>query len=499
MDNTPQPPIGESRTAGSRPPYGRLKQEGDHALPARPYEGQTYYDQPALKRSHWGHLVSAYFFVGGVAGGAQILSQIADVLGDEDDRAVVRNGRYLALVGSAVSPVLLIADLHRPWRFLNMLRIVRTTSAMSLGAWTLTVFGTLSGATAAAQVLEDRTGHGGFRVLGRVTGIPAALSAAVLATYTGTLLAATSTPLWAAGGRLMPVLFGSSAMSTATAALVLAEHRRHRSASLPKLEQVALAAGAVEAVAAKALDARWRQEQLAGPLDEEPTRTAYRVGFHALGLLAPLAVHGLMALTGRRPRAASTLAATATLAGGYLLRHVMISAGNRSAQRPRDYFRTARLPGDRAVRGIEGGQHSAVSVQQNPGTTSSRPPVAPAAPAPPQQRHSLAADVLSLGQIHQAVLDGLERVLTLPPRELRDELAQSGRLLVRMRDRLIEYLRRDTSSPATPRRREALATINAVLSLISGVEFPAAGVRRDSVAQARDTLRTLRIDDLAIE
>ena len=39
------------------------------------------------------------------------------------DPALVRDARWLAAVGGAVSPALLVSDLGRPERFLNMLRV----------------------------------------------------------------------------------------------------------------------------------------------------------------------------------------------------------------------------------------------------------------------------------------------------------------------------------------------------------------------------------------
>ena len=55
----------------------------------------------------------------------------------------------------------------------------------------------------------------------------------------------------------------------------------------------------------------------------------------ATPLLAPLAVR----LGIRRAPAAT---AVASILGGFLLRHLLLRAGNRSAERPRDYFRFAR-------------------------------------------------------------------------------------------------------------------------------------------------------------
>ena len=71
----------------------------------------TYSGLPAVKRSPYGWLIATSFFVGGLAGAAQVIAQIADLV--SDDRAVVRAGRYLAVFGSLVSPLLLIRDLRK--------------------------------------------------------------------------------------------------------------------------------------------------------------------------------------------------------------------------------------------------------------------------------------------------------------------------------------------------------------------------------------------------
>ena len=42
-----------------------------------------------------------------------------------------------AIAGAMISPILLIMDLGRPARFLNMLRVFKHRSAMSMGAWIL--------------------------------------------------------------------------------------------------------------------------------------------------------------------------------------------------------------------------------------------------------------------------------------------------------------------------------------------------------------------------
>ena len=53
------------------------------------------------------------------------------------NRALARRAWLVALAGVAVSPPLLITDLGRPERFLNMLRVFKVTSPMSVGSWVL--------------------------------------------------------------------------------------------------------------------------------------------------------------------------------------------------------------------------------------------------------------------------------------------------------------------------------------------------------------------------
>jgi formate-dependent nitrite reductase membrane component NrfD len=298
----------------------------------------TYYDQPALKPSTWGWLVSGYMAIAGLAGSAQILATAADLAGGDRYSAMVRNGRYLALVGAAAGAPLLIADLHTPRRFYNMLRIFRSTSPMSIGTYVLLGFSGCSAVLAAAQLRRD-TGIGPafMETAARVLELPAAVLGAAMSTYTGALLGATSTPLWAAASRLIPALFGSSAIASAAAALSLAASRKEAAV----LDRIELLASASELALIWGLH---RQLRING-IETKP----------ALAALLPIAAAPWLrkaapAVTGpsQRPQAAPPPApkgraviAVAVLASAFLLRHAILRAGNRSAQRPRDYFRLA--------------------------------------------------------------------------------------------------------------------------------------------------------------
>lgn len=323
-----------------RAPYGRQTPTVSNSRALVPYEGETYYGQSALKPSHYGPLVASYLFVGGLAGASQMIATVADLCGREEDRPIVRAGRYVALAGALTGPIFLIADLQTPQRWYNMLRIFRPTSAMSIGSWTLTLFGATTALTALAQGLADRSGTPLYRYAARWFGVPAAALGCVVATYTGTLLAATSNPFWARGNRFLPALFGLSATATATAALSLAAHVQQTPLGTHRrLEQLAFIAEGAELLLTAAIEHRWEREKLSTPLHEQPIAKAYRTGYKRAGVVAPLIIHGLRLLTKRRSRGWSIAAAVAALAGGYILRSVILSAGKASASRPEDYFR----------------------------------------------------------------------------------------------------------------------------------------------------------------
>jgi formate-dependent nitrite reductase membrane component NrfD len=284
-------------------------------------------------------LVATYFFVGGLAGAAQLIATVVDLFGARADRGVVRSGRYLALLGSLISPVLLIADLQTPQRWFNMLRIYRGTSPMSIGSWALVLFGTFSGLTGVAQAAGDLLHMRSFERIARVAGIPAAVAGAVLATYTGTLLAATSVPLWSTGYRILPGWFGLSGTVTATAALSLVERSTwSNAATLRRLDRLRLLATLAEIALAARQRQIWIDKGVAEPLEQPPLGIFYHVGAIGFGIGLPLVVHVVQAVTRRDMPRLATVGAVSALVGGLCHRIAIVLAGRRSAERPRDYF-----------------------------------------------------------------------------------------------------------------------------------------------------------------
>ena len=106
----------------------------DGPIPPKP----GYYGQPVVRPPVWTWEIPIYFFVGGLGGMSAVIALGALLFHHFD---VARAAMWVAAIGSVVSPILLILDLGRPHLFINMLRVFKPQSAMSMGAWILAGFG----------------------------------------------------------------------------------------------------------------------------------------------------------------------------------------------------------------------------------------------------------------------------------------------------------------------------------------------------------------------
>jgi formate-dependent nitrite reductase membrane component NrfD len=192
---------------------------------------------PFIKPPVWTWEVPLYFWFGGVASGSAFVALAADLAGDERSAAVARK---VALGAVLPAPALLIADLGRPARFLNMLRIFKPRSPMNLGAWCLAAFTTVGAGAVGADLLGRR---GTARGLGAVN----ALLGGYLGSYTGVLLAATAVPVWARSRIFLGPIFVSTAAATGAAAtrLVLAATGQRPAGHPTRIALNRLAAGAM--------------------------------------------------------------------------------------------------------------------------------------------------------------------------------------------------------------------------------------------------------------
>src|SRR5438128_9399984 len=205
---------GEVKASGIRP-------AGSPFPMASPDTG--YYGIPLLKKPAWTWEIPLYFFTGGTAGAAAVVGAIADYTGA--DRRLVRDARWIAAAGAIISPALLIADLGRPARFMNMLRVFKLQSPMSVGAWTLSAFATASAASAFADAIDEK--FGGLmpvRIIGNAAEALAASTGVVMSSYTGVLIGATVIPVWNENVRTLPIHFAASGVGSAVSALELMGH-----------------------------------------------------------------------------------------------------------------------------------------------------------------------------------------------------------------------------------------------------------------------------------
>ncbi len=291
---------------------------------------------PFIKGPVWTWEVPLYFWVGGIASGAGFVALACDLAGDGESAAVARK---VALGAVAPAPLLLIADLGRPERFLNMLRIFKPRSPMNMGAWCLVAFsGTLTAAVAADLLERDREA----RALGGAT----AFLGGYLGSYTGVLLASTAVPLWARSRLFLGPIFVSTATATGAAAVRLVLVTR----GLPTGHPTRRALGVVEtaAIACELVLSAVNERRVgsAGDALRKGGSGALIRGAKAAVLL------GLgMRMVGRRPggRLYADLASGLYLAGGLLFRFGWVYAGKASAADHASVVALARSgPGARA-------------------------------------------------------------------------------------------------------------------------------------------------------
>ena len=297
--------------------HGRVEGKGIHppgapmpAPVASPESG--YYGLPLLKAPVWTWEIPTYFFVGGAAGASAVVALAAQITGA--DEKLVRDARWIACIGANLSAPLLIADLGRPERFLNMMRIFKPQSPMSVGAWIVALFG----ASTTTAVI--------FRSKGKPLGDAAAFAAAIaglgMATYTGVLLGATAIPAWSKHVKTLPMHFGASGLASACSVLQL---RGHDEAALNAL---ALFAAAFETYTGLRIEGD-------PTVASEPLRTGATGMTTRIGGLFSGPIPLVLRIAGAKSKRFRRAAAFSSLLGSLLTRVAWVEAGKASARDPR--------------------------------------------------------------------------------------------------------------------------------------------------------------------
>lgn len=302
-------------------------------LQVPPAEFESYYGRPILKVTRWKepHL-PAYLFLGELSGAAAVLGAAATATRRP---ALARVGRLVAAGAAAGGAAFLTVELGRPERFLNMLRVAKPTSPMSMGSWILVTHSSLTSAAAVSSVT------GKLRWLGSVAGSASAITGPLLAAYPGVLLANTAVPAWHTSYRELTLLFAGGAMTAAAAAgLVAGAVCGDRIELVAPAQRLALLGAAVEGAAELVLE---RRQDIAA----EP----YQIGESAKLLKAARAATlsgAAVALLARRSRVAAVTAAALLVGGGLCAKFAVHRAGVISAKDPKYVVETQRATNPRA-------------------------------------------------------------------------------------------------------------------------------------------------------
>jgi formate-dependent nitrite reductase membrane component NrfD len=268
-------------------------------------------------------------------------NSLADLLEENQDERLIRSGRYLSFVAILLSPILLIWDLGRPERFLHMLRVLKLRSAMSIGTWALTIFGTFCGLTAAYQMAKDGLLDWMPPLARLMRAVPVktievigSLFGLIVASYTGVLLSSTAVPVWGRAKHILGPLFLASGLSTALAglSLILSLGRPHEE-TLERLDRAEMVTMGTELSLIISLIPVLGP--LVKPLFKGKTGAAFTAGTIGGGIMLPLLTKIVLRLLGR-PSASKVTIGTSILVliGGLLLRYVWIVAGRTSADDP---------------------------------------------------------------------------------------------------------------------------------------------------------------------
>ncbi len=289
----------------------------------------SYYGRPVVKPSPWESDIPAYLFLGGAAAGSSLLAAGADLSGRTSLR---RMGRLTALAAISASFVALVHDLGRPARFVNMLRVAKPTSPMSVGTWLLSGYGPLAGLAGAgelAALLEPRLPRRARPLarlaarLARPAGLGAAVVAPTIASYTAVLLSDTATPTWHAAHKHLPFVFVGSASAAAGGLGLLGA----TTADAGPARRLAVGGAFLD------LGADRLMERSMGVV-AEPLHTG-RPGTMLRASKTLTATGAVLALAGSRSRVVSGLAGACLLAGSALTRFGIFEGGQESARNPK--------------------------------------------------------------------------------------------------------------------------------------------------------------------
>jgi hypothetical protein len=281
-----------------------------------PGAARSYYGRPIINPPVWAERdIAGYLFAGGLAGGSSLLAAGADLTGRP---RLARRAKLCATAAIGASLAALIHDLGRPARFINMLRMFKPTSPMSVGTWIVSAYAPLNMASSVSELtgIAPRAG--------RAAGAGAGLLGTAVASYTAALIANTAVPAWHEGHRELPFLFVGSAASAGAGFGLLAAPLSENAPA----QRLAVLGAVGELVA------EHRLERSLGMVAETMRTGTPGRRMRAAKALTLAGALGAGTLA-RRSRLAAALSGGALIAGSALTRFGIFAAGMASARDPK--------------------------------------------------------------------------------------------------------------------------------------------------------------------
>ena len=289
----------------------------------------------------WGMPIIVYIFLGGLAGGAYLIAALADLCDLEKSKSIAKIGFSVALPAIVIGGLCLIGDLGRPDKFLNVLRIYKFTSPMSVGVWGVITFSAFSFISFIMIHGMDEKSTGIWKlgyfislVVPRKAINAIGLSVAIfLMGYTGVLLTETSRPFWS-DTPFLGALFVASGVSTAIAfiyffyGLKTSDYNESSEISKYKLKLVDNMAIFAELVIILFMIIELKDKHkflLSGSMS-----SLFWIGVIIIGLIIPLLFNFYSIINYRikgKKLSKSIITPILILIGGFLLRYVVVVAG----------------------------------------------------------------------------------------------------------------------------------------------------------------------------
>jgi formate-dependent nitrite reductase membrane component NrfD len=299
---------------------------------------------------YWDITIAFYLFSAGVSAGALMVSIAADIIGKGKYGRIIKYGAWIAPFPVSVGTLALIFDLERPFHFWRLLLSFEPTSVMSIGAWILIAFTLVSMVFFYPYIPEKvdvmrirrRVSKIGAMTAVKIAGLILALATAL---YTGVLLNSLSArPFW--DTLVLPLVFLFSAIIDGIAAILLLMFVLPQ----PDTERTELAAGKsflgkldlaslillIVSMLIMLLDLNFSGGQTSRSLSVimgGSLTLIFWLGVVVIGMLAPLSYDIVeifkkhAAEEKERDRLIAMLIAASVLAGGFMLRYVMVYAG----------------------------------------------------------------------------------------------------------------------------------------------------------------------------